>query len=409
MSRIQEEESLKELASLADTAGADVVEILLQDRRALDPATFIGTGKVHQVSRRVDQTHADIVIFDEDLTPVQMKNLAKAIHRKILDRSGLILDIFARRARSRESQIQVELAQLQYFLPRLTRQWTHLSRQEGGIGTRGPGETQLEVDRRAVRRRIAGLKKELEKIELQRRVRRKARKKFRKVSLVGYTNVGKSSLLNTLTDAEVFVENRLFATLDATIRLLPYERASDILLIDTVGFIRKLPHHLVASFRSTLEETRESDLLLHVIDVSHPQFEEQIGAVQSVLRELDMDSYPLIHVFNKVDLVEEGGFLSGLKDRFSPSVLTSASRGIGIERLKQVILETLDRKDVELEVDVPVDASKILAMIHDLAHVLDTRYEDGKAVVRYRTTEENARRIQALVEKSDGDTNSHRR
>ena len=226
--------------------------------------------------------------------------------------------------------------------------------------------------------------------------------------MVGYTNVGKSSLLNAMTNADVFVENRLFATLDATIRRMPHDRASDILLIDTVGFIRKLPHHLVASFRSTLEETREADLLLHVIDVSHPQFEEQIGSVQTVLRDLNMDTMPLIHVFNKVDLVADGGFLSGLKDRFSPFVLTSASRGIGIERLKEVIIETLNREDLELEADVPVDASRILAMIHDLADVLDTRYEDGKAVIRYRTTAENARRIQALLEKNDADPNSHR-
>ena len=252
----EEEASLDELVLLADTAGADVVDRILQNRRIVDPATFIGKGKVNQISKMAIELNAKLVIFDVDLSPVQIKNLEIEINRKIVDRSGLILDIFARRARSKEAQIQVELAQLEYFLPRLTKHWTHLSRQEGGIGTRGPGETQLEVDRRAIRKRIGHLKHELDRIERQRSVRRKRRHDFKKVALVGYTNVGKSSLLNVLSNAEVFVENRLFATLDATIREFPLESHRKVLLIDTVGFIRKLPHHLVASFHSTLKRMK---------------------------------------------------------------------------------------------------------------------------------------------------------
>jgi GTP-binding protein HflX len=251
MTKVHEMDSLDELAQLTDTAGAEVMETILQELADLNPATFIGSGKVQQIARRVDDLGANVVIFNSDLTPVQMKNLEKKINCKIIDRSGLILDIFARRARTREAQIQVELAQLEYYLPRLTRRWTHLSRQEAGIGTRGPGETQLEVDRRAIWKRIGHLKEELDKIERQRTLRRKRRYQYSKAALIGYTNVGKSSLLNALADAQVFVEDRLFATLDTTIRAVPLIGRNKVLLIDTVGFIRKLPLHLVASFRST--------------------------------------------------------------------------------------------------------------------------------------------------------------
>jgi GTP-binding protein HflX len=408
MTRSQEEESLIELAFLAETAGAKVVDTIVQNPRIVDPSTLIGSGKVHQLSRRASQLSAELVIFNEDLSPVQVKNLEREINRKVLDRSGLILDIFAGRARTKEAQIQVELAQLQYFLPRLTRYWTHLSRQEGGIGTRGPGETQLEVDRRAVRRRIANLKRELQKIELQRQVRRRARERFKKVALIGYTNVGKSSLLNVLADTHVFVEDHLFATLDATIRLMSVHNQMDILLIDTVGFIRRLPHHLVASFRSTLEETGEADLLLHVIDISHSQFEEQIGSVQAVLQELGLDKKPIMSVFNKVDLLRDTSLISSVRQRYDHAVFTSAVRGIGLESLKIVIADRLRQEEVESEVRVPMDASKTLAMIHSLSRVIDKYYEDGQVVVRFRTTPKNVNRIHFLAENIDGDTNTNR-
>ncbi len=245
-------EHVEELALLADTAGAEVVGREIQTIRAPNAAFFIGTGKVREIAQKAEALGADVILFDDDLTPVQAKNLEKVIKRRVVDRSGLILDIFARRARTREAQLQVALAQLEYLLPRLTRQWTHLERQEGVIGTRGPGETQLETDRRLISKRIEILKHELEKISRQRKVRRERRAHFRKVALVGYTNAGKSSLLNALTKAKAFVEDRLFATLDTTIRALPISSQEKVLLIDTVGFIRKLPHHLVASFRSTL-------------------------------------------------------------------------------------------------------------------------------------------------------------
>jgi GTP-binding protein HflX len=407
MARRREEHSLSELAALARTAGADVVGKLVQERRSADPATLIGKGKLHQVSREVHEVGADLVIFDVDLTPVQLKNLEKEIKKKIVDRSGLILDIFARRARTREAQIQVELAQLQYLLPRLTRRWTHLSRQEAGIGTRGPGETQLEVDRRAIRKRIDHLKDDLKKIERQRNVRRKGRRLFQKVALVGYTNVGKSSLLNSLADAGVFVEDRLFATLDATIRAMSLEGHRDVLLIDTVGFIRKLPPHLVASFRSTLEETVEADLLLHVVDISHPQYSEQIGSVQVVLRELGIDEKPTITVFNKVDLLEDRKGLSQLKQRFPKAVFTSAVKGIGLEALKEEIIRSLHEGETEATIRISAEETKKIAHIYSLATVVDRVFEDGVAVLRLRGAPSIIKRIQSEVTRSD-DEDSHR-
>jgi len=408
MTRLQEEDSLDELAFLADTAGAEVVDRVLQERRVVDPATLIGKGKVHHIAKRVIELGAKVVIFDTDLSSVQAKNLGRAINRKIVDRSGLILDIFARRARTREAQIQVELAQLEYLFPRLTRQWTHLSRQEGGLGTRGPGETQLEVDRRAIRKRIGHLKEELRKIEVQRGVRRKRRQSYKQVALVGYTNVGKSSLLNVLADAEVFVENRLFATLDATIRTLPLHNHRKVLLIDTVGFIRKLPPHLVASFRSTLEETVEADLLLHVVDVSHPRFEEQIGSVQSILREMGIEGKPMITVFNKVDLLADRTILPVLKQRFSRAVFTSALKGMGLETLRREIVKLFEEEEVEEEVRIPVQETRAIATIHRMARVVEKIYEDGMAVIRFRAVPQKIRRIRAFVEKFSGDAHTHR-
>ncbi len=393
----QEKESLDELASLADTAGAEVVARIMQDRHVIDSATLIGAGKVHEISKMVIDTGARVVIFDVDLTPVQMKNLEREINRKVVDRSGLILDIFAQRARSRESQIQVELAQLQYLLPRLTRKWTHLSRQEGGIGTRGPGETQLEVDRRVIRRRIKHLKEELKKIELQRSVRRRKRRSFKKVALVGYTNVGKSSLLNVLADTEVFVENRLFATLDATIRAMVLENHRKVLLIDTVGFIRKLPPHLAASFRSTLEETIEADLLLHIVDISHPGFEEQIDSVQGVLADLKILDKPMITVFNKVDLLQDRRIVSLLKRRFPVAVFTSAVKGIGLESLRNAIVKFLEEEEVEGEVRIPFEKSKTIAAIYNMAKVLSKEYEDGMVVIHFQATPKNLSQIYAFT------------
>ena len=407
MTRHQEEESLNELALLADTAGAEVVDYIVQDRHRVDSATFVGTGKVHEIARRSTELRANLIIFDTELSPVQIKNLNYEIHQKIMDRSGLILDIFAKRARTREAQIQVELAQLQYLFPRLTRHWTHLSRQEAGIGTRGPGETQLEVDRRAVRKRMERLKMELRKIEGQRVVRRKKRQDFKKVALVGYTNAGKSSLLNALSNAEAFVENRLFATLDTTIRSLYLQTQQKVLLIDTVGFIRKLPPHLVATFRSTLEETIEADILLHVVDVSHSQFEEQMGTVQEVLRELDIHNKPTLAVFNKVDLLDDNRIIPLLRSRFPRAVFTSAVKGIGLTILKQEIVELMNEEQIDSEIQIPAKETKAIAVIHEWAKVLSEEYENGMVRIQFRTTPQYVNRINKWIEKMDGTANTY--
>ena len=269
------EEHLSELEELALTAGAETVMKLIQDRFSMDSAYYIGKGKAEELTYLVEQNDIDLVIFDDDLTPVQVRNLEKLIEKKIIDRSGLILDIFASRAKTNEAKTQVELAQLQYMLPRLTRAWTHLSKQYGGIGTKGPGETQIETDRRIIRNRISHLKEKLKKIEKQRKTQSQQRNEFIRITLVGYTNVGKSTMFNLLTNADVFAENKLFATLDSTTRMLDIGNKEKLLISDTVGFIRKLPPNLVASFKSTLNEVRDADIILHIIDLTHPYFEDQ--------------------------------------------------------------------------------------------------------------------------------------
>ncbi|MDM7926904.1 MAG: GTPase HflX [bacterium] len=395
--RHQALEHLDELALLADTAGAVVVGREIQEIKAPHPATLIGKGKVAAVARLAEELEADVVLFDEDLTPVQAKNLEKEIKKRVVDRSGLILDIFARRARTAEAQAQVALAQLQYLLPRLTRQWSHLERQEGAIGTRGPGETQLETDRRLIHKRIGLLKDELEKIRLQRDVRRRRRDALQKAALVGYTNAGKSSLLNALAGSGVHVEDRLFATLDATVRTLALSRNDKVLLIDTVGFIRKLPAHLVASFRSTLEEAAEADVLLHVIDASHPNLDDHVGTVQQVLDDLGLADRPVIPVFNKIDLLEDGGFVDTLARRFPGAVFVSALRGIGLERLRRAIAERFEAEREILEVRIPFTRPERLAAVHGMAEILEKRYEEDAAVLVLRASGPNAERIREML------------
>jgi GTP-binding protein HflX len=318
-------ESLEELAALADTAGARVVESVVQPHGRMNPATFVTRGKVDEIRTRAASANADIVVFDHDLTPAQLRNLEKATGRKIIDRSEIILDIFAARARTREARIQVELAQLQYMLPRLTRMWQHLSRLGGGIGTRGPGETQLEVDRRRVRQKIALLKQKLGDIQKERMVQRRRRRREFRAALVGYTNAGKSTLFNVLTRADVFTENRLFATLDATTRQLVLPGRELVLLSDTVGFIRNLPHHLIASFRATLEEVTDADLLIHVADATSAYVMQHIAAVHSVLEELGCMAKPRLLVFNKIDLMPADDIrLLGLRASHPESIALSS-------------------------------------------------------------------------------------
>jgi len=400
LARWQAEEHLDELALLADTAGAEVIDKIIQEKDKIDPAYFIGRGKAEMISERANENKADILIFDDDLNPAQIRNLEKLSGKKILDRSGLILDIFARRAKTKEARTQVELAQLNYLLPRLTRQWTHLSRQVGGIGTRGPGETQLEVDRRMIRTRIALLTKELLKIKSQREVRRQSRELILKIALVGYTNAGKSTLLNELTESDVFVEDRLFATLDATVRRMKLTSNSHVLLIDTVGFIRKLPHHLVASFMSTLEEARVADVLLHVVDVSHPHFQDHISVVKDVLTQLEISNKPTLYVFNKIDRLQDAGLMARLKNEFQPSVFVSAINGEFLSDLKNEIEHFVAGTVVEMDMAVEISRPEVVSKLYELAEVLNIDYGEDAVQIKLRTTRERAHHIKRLLEKN---------
>jgi GTP-binding protein HflX len=334
-------QTLAELKLLAETAGADVRGEVHQRRGPVRSPTFLSKGKIDEIRVLGAEEGATLLLLDEDLSPAQSRNLEDALKLRVIDRSGLILDIFARRARTREARLQVELAQLEYVLPRLTRMWEHLSRLGGGIGTRGPGETQLEVDRRRIRERIAKLKRELERVVKERRVQRRGRRACSRVSLVGYTNAGKSTLFNALTRAHVYVEDQLFATLDPTTRVFAVDRGVSSLLTDTVGFIRKLPPHLVASFRATLEEVAEADLLLHIVDASGPGPDAHIHAVDTVLESIGAIERPRLLVFNKIDAVEDEVTLMGLRARHPGAAFVSAITREGLAALRERVLGTL--------------------------------------------------------------------
>jgi GTPase len=327
-------ESLAELELLAHSAGAHVTGTITQSRKKIHPASFIGKGKVEEIKVMLEETESTVVIFDEELTPAQIRNLEKSLEVKVIDRATLILDIFINRARTIEAKAQVELAQLKHLLPRLTRQWTHLSKQHGGIGTKGPGETQLETDKRLINTKIKVLEKKLIKIDLERVAQRKRRLDLYKVCLVGYTNAGKSTLFNCLTNSGVLTEDRLFSTLDSTTRKLAVHTSRNILLTDTVGFINKLPHQLVASFKSTLDEVRLADLLLLVVDFSHPHYLKRIANVQDVLKEIGADSIPKILVFNKIDQSAEA--YADFGHYFTPDLknfFISAKKKLGVEHI----------------------------------------------------------------------------
>lgn len=398
------EEYLAELALLADSAGARVLHRIIQERPGIDAAHYIGKGKAEEIGWLVGEQGVDLVLFDDDLSPVQVRNLERVIACKILDRSGLILDIFASRARTAEAKVQVELAQLQYTLSRLTRQWTHLSKQVGGIGTKGPGETQIETDRRVIRSRIAHLKERLTRIGRERAEQRKGRENLPRVALVGYTNAGKSTLMNLLSAAGVLVEDRLFATLDSTVRLVQLSPVHRVLLSDTVGFIRKLPHNLVASFKSTLEEVREADVLLHAVDVSHPLFEEHIAVVNETLEELGAQGKPTVTVFNKIDLLKDRGLFARLAGSYPNSVFISASRGINVAGLVEGIAALLDAAVTEETMVLRQDQYPVLSRIHDLGEVLQKEYDGDAIRVRFRMLRTHADRLRKELAAAAGHT-----
>jgi GTPase len=372
-------EHLEELTRLVDTAGAEVVGRVSQHIVTRNPATLIGEGKVEEVAEAVTASEASLVIFDEELSPVQGANLERELKVRVMDRAEVILDIFSTRARSHEAKLQVELAQLEYLLPRLTRMWTHLSRIRGGIGLRGPGETQLETDRRIIRRKIQGLKAKLKDVEKHRENIRAGRDPMLSVALVGYTNAGKSSILRGLSGQhEIVVEDRLFATLDTLTREVDLGEGQRARVTDTVGFIRKLPHHLVASFRATLEEARSADVLLHVVDSSHPDWEGQLRVVEKVLSELGLADRPVILVFNKIDaLLDPVGFTRRVRELHPTALLTSTMRTDGLAPLKARLRE-LDRAGrVSIRVRVPLADGARLAELYREGEVLN-REQDGE-------------------------------
>jgi GTP-binding protein HflX len=398
-SRDQVEEHLDELELLTDTAGAETVFKILQDRNNPDPAYFIGKGKAEEIAQLIDLNDIQIAIFDDDLNSTQVRNLEKLFERKVLDRSGLILDIFASHAKTREAKTQVELAQLQYMLPRLTRAWTHLSKQYGGIGTKGPGETQIETDRRMIRTRISKLKENLIKIEAQQTTKSSSRKNHINATLVGYTNAGKSTLLNRLTNAGVLAEDKLFATLDSTTRSFELEKNKKILLSDTVGFIRKLPHNLVASFKSTLKVIRDADVILHVIDASHEFYEDHIKVVEETLKELNSNDKPQLKIFNKIDLFSDRFKLESLSNHYPDSLLISAERGIGISKLRDSLINIYEKNFVTNRLKLNHSDSRTVSRIYELAEVINADYDDEYVVIDYRASLSNHNLIKKLTSK----------
>lgn len=379
-----EDDPLEELHGLATTAGTQVVDELIQRRNSPDHSTYLGKGKVEELRLLVEQHDAEVVIFDNDLTPAQMRNLEKAVHAKVLDRTELILDIFAAGARTHESRLAVELAQLEYSLPRLKRLWTHLSRQAMGVGMRGPGEKQLEVDRRLAQKRISDLREELRSVEKRRERQVAARKEAPTVSLVGYTNAGKSTLMNALTDASVLAQDKLFATLDTRTRRWQLPGWGTVLLSDTVGFIRDLPHSLVASFKSTLEETRQADLLLHVADASSPSVFEQISAVYKVLTELGIEEKDTLLVLNKIDAIESPLVLNRVLDRYPNAIPVSARAEKGMSLLIEAVGDALSREFLDVEVEVDTSDGKLQAYLSSKGEVISRDYGNETASIRVR-------------------------
>ncbi len=378
------EPPLEELAGLATTAGVNVVGHVTQRRQTPTRATYLGKGKVEELKALAEKAEADVVIFDNDLSPAQTRNLEKAVGLKVLDRTELILDIFAARAQTNQARLAVELAQLEYAMPRLKRMWTHLSRQKNSVGLRGPGEKQLEEDRRLVERRIRDLKRELHVIERRKEREVAARSDVMTICLVGYTNAGKSTLLNSLTDADVYVQDALFATLDTRTRRWQLPGWGPVLLSDTVGFLRDLPHHLVESFKATLEEARQADLLLHVADGSNPAVYDQIGAAYKVLEEIGIREKDTMLVINKVDAMPTHARLEGILNRYPGTIGISARSGDGLPQLASAVSDALSRSFLDVDVEMGVENGRLMAFLAAHGEVLSKKYRDTRVVIHCR-------------------------
>jgi GTPase len=395
-----EERSLDELSLLTDTAGAEVVDQELVRRDQIDPATFIGSGKAEELAALTTAMDIDVVVFDQGLSPAQQRNLQKVFHCDVVDREGLILDIFAQHATSKVGAIQVELAMLRYNLPRLRGKGTALAQQRAGVGTtmRGPGETKLETDRRRVLARISKLERQLKESAGHRETQRKRRRRTQipQVAIVGYTNAGKSTLLNALTDAHVLVEDQLFATLDSTVRRLEMPDGRPIVIADTVGFVRRLPHHLVEAFRSTLAEANDSDLLIHLVDGTDDDPAGQIEAVTEVLEEIDASEVPQLLVINKIDALSEAG-VKRLRNLWPDAVLISARAGVGLDALKDAIAEALSRSLVTLSLTVPYDRGDIVAAAHRVGEVVEEKHDDEGTILDVRVPERAASQFTEFV------------
>ena len=387
-------EHIQELCLLVKTAGAEVAGVITQKVSKINPATLIGAGKAKQIISQAEGIGAKIIIFDDELSPAQIKNYHKMSKNiKILDRNGLILDIFKKHARTKEAITQVDLAYMEYLLPRLTRQWTHLERQMGGIGTRaGMGETQIEIDRRLIRTRISKLKKELKKIEKERVTQSLNRKSEYRVSLVGYTNAGKSTLFKALTGADVFIKDQLFATLDTTIRKLVLDSSHKVLLSDTVGFIRKLPHNLIASFRSTLKEVLEADLIVIVLDISSTEIEDHLDTINNVLEDMGANDVPVLHVLNKVDKISDDK-IEKVKRSFVDSVIISAQHHLMISELKKKIVEKMESNFQTVELQIPYKDGKIIANAQQGVKVLERNFEDHIVRLKVRGAKPRIKQI----------------
>ncbi len=367
---------LDELEELADTAGADILEKTYQELAKPSSSTAVGSGKVQELKELIQEQGINLVIFDDDLSPAQVRNLEKEWSTKVIDRSGLILDIFAKHARSLEAKTQVELAQLQYLLPRLTRMWTHLSKQFGGIGTKGPGETQIETDRRLIKVRIAKLKDDLAEINNHKEQQRKNRINLPKFALVGYTNAGKSTLMNAITDSGVYVENKLFATLDTTIRGVELPSGQKAVISDTVGFIRKLPHHLVASFRSTLAEVTDADVIIHVVDISHKMYKDHIEVVNQTLESMKVGDKPIVLALNKIDKIEDFEALNAIKAEYADSILISAKKVHNISTLIEYMQRKYDENAKYTKLMLPYTDMQKISQIYSLSEIIKREDQD---------------------------------